>query len=334
MLLCCSAQCVETVPPIVHVGPIVDATAMLQAEIDRAAAGAQIRIAPGTYYAGNLVIADKHDVELIGDGVTIVWHGRPAGDGRVGIELRGQVSGVRISGFHLIGDGTLASRHAGVWSRSGQTLADVEIVGNEIEHVTLGISVNADLGGSLHRIRITDNRIDDVVGTESGYGYGIHVASSQSDPLDIEVTNNRITRTQRHAIYQARGQGVRIVGNTAGEHRQGVAIGAIRPAIVVARSHDIAVVDNVVQSHADGGILVTAAGVPTARIALLGNTLVDAANAVPSIIIGSQDPAKEGSPTEVVIERNEVVQDHGDPLRILGDDDTRLRDNILERRIR
>lgn len=332
MILFCSTQCVEATPTIVDPLPIVDATATLQGLIDRATPGTTVRVPAGTYYCGNLVLADTQDVEIVGEGVTIVWHGRPSGDGRVGIELRGRVARVRISGFHLVGDGAIASRHAGVWSRSGQQLEDIEIVGNEIEHVTLGISVNADLGGSLHRIRIADNRIDDVVGTESGYGYGIHVASSQTDRLDVEVTDNRITRTQRHAIYQARGSGVRIAGNTVGEHRQGVAIGAIRPAIVVARSNDIEVVDNVVQAHADGGILVTAAGVPTARIAVRGNTLVDAANAVPSIIVGSQDPAKEGSPTEVVIERNEVVQGHGDPLRVLGDDDTRLRDNILDRR--
>lgn len=307
-----------------------DATAMLQAAIDGAEPGTVVRVPAGTYHTGNLVLADVHDVELVGEGVTLVWRGNATDGGRIGIELRGRVERVRISGFHLVGDGAVGSRHAGIWSRSGQWLSDLELIGNKIEHVTLGISTNADLGGSLRRIRIAENVIDDVVGTESGLGYGIHVASAQSGWLDVEVIANRITRTQRHAIYQARGQGVRIVGNTIGEHREGVAIGAIRPAIVVARSNDIEVVDNVLTAHADGGILVTAAGVPTARIALRGNTLLDPANAVPSIIVGSQDPALEGSPTEVLLERNRVRQARGKPLRILGEDGTLQRDNVLD----
>ncbi len=325
---CPSAAPASTPPPM---QAAVDATATLQAAIDRAAPGSVVRLPRGMLWSGNLVIENKRDIEIRGEGTTIVWTGAAEANARVGFELRGDVRRVRIVGVRMIGDGDTRSRHAGVWNRSGQRIEDVAIVGNTIEDVTLGISFNADLGGHLARVRVADNAISNVVGTEPGYGYGIHVASGQPDPIAAEIVGNTIRAAQRHAIYQARGTGAAIRNNRVLDHRVAVANGALRPAIVIARAHDIEVVGNLVRGHADGGILVTTGTAPTDDVTVVGNTLLAARNAVPSIVVGSQDPSREGSPARVRIEANRV--EHGDvrgeALRIYGADDLRVVDNVF-----
>ena len=57
-------------------------------------------------------------------------------------------------------------------------------------------------------------------GTESGQGYGIHLANAQH----CKVYNNYILHTTRHAIYHAWGVDNEIYGNTIVEHWKGVGI--------------------------------------------------------------------------------------------------------------
>jgi hypothetical protein len=170
------------------------------------------------------------------------------------------------------------------------------------------------------------------VGSESGYGYGIHIASGRTEPINADVSHNRITGSQRHAIYQARGWGAIIHDNEITDHRNKSGTGAIRPAIMVARGGDVLVANNRISRSTDGAVLVTAAGHYSARIVVQGNLIRQSLDAVPSIIIGSQDTAREGSPERVVVSGNRIEQGNarqGESIRVYGADGLRIAANVF-----
>ncbi len=224
---------------------VANDTVAVQAAIDALATGQSLRFPAGTYLCGNLTFTDKVDCTLEGDRATIQWTGNAGGGfNRIGLQVVGTVTRCTFRGLRLVGNGVLADGHAGVYMNSGQTVADLLITECEVRDVTLGISLNADSGGSLRDCTVERCIVHNVVGIDSGFGYGLHVADGGTDPHRTRFLHNRITQAQRHSIYIARGFGCSAIGNSIDLHRDGTTDGAVRGAIVVARGGDHLIADN------------------------------------------------------------------------------------------
>lgn len=101
---------------------------------------------------------------------------------------------------------------------------------NEIYNFSIAISLAAEKVSSQDPLvtkgqgvlysEVYNNKIIGTNGTESGSGYGIHLANAQY----CKVYNNHIEHTTRHAIYHAWGENNEITNNTIVEHWKGVGI--------------------------------------------------------------------------------------------------------------
>ena len=118
---------------------------------------------------------------------------------------------------------------------------------NNLSLFNVAISLGADHGPKIVNSSVYDNYIYGTVGTEAGFGYGIHLANAYS----CSISNNFIKQSTRHAIYNAWGNSNTITGNTLREHWKGVGlppnqvdydnqpsreIGKVRAALAIYRS--------------------------------------------------------------------------------------------------
>lgn len=224
---------------------VTNDTAAVQAAIDALATGQALHFPAGTYVCGNLTFSNKVNCSLIGEHATIQWTGNAGGGfNRIGLQVVGTVTRCTFRGLRLVGNGVEADGHAGVYMNSGQTIADLLISECEVRDVTLGISLNADSAGSIRDCTVERCIVHNVVGINSGFGYGLHIADGGTAPTRTRFLNNRITQAQRHSIYIARGFGCSAIGNNIDLHRDGTTDGAVRGAIVVARGGDHLIANN------------------------------------------------------------------------------------------
>jgi hypothetical protein len=246
-------------------------------------------IFPGdSYSSGNVQISNRNNLTLNGNGSTINWSGTAAASNFIGFQLLNTCSQITVQNFHLVGDGTAASGHAGLWNASGQTISQTTVQSNHIEDCTVGISYNAASSGTHAGGVISQNYITNVVGTSSGQGYGIHLSSA----TNIRVFENWINLAQRHSIYHASGDsGCVIHDNIITNHRSGVSNDTYTCAISVSRSSNVTVSHNIVRDHYDGGIEVshtTVDALNCSNIIVNGNQFIDRQNAVEDMLIGEQ----------------------------------------------
>lgn len=289
---------------------IADATSVIQAAITALPNNSYGVFAPGIYKCGNLQIADKTNVVIDGAGAAINWTGT-AGSGNIGFQYVGTVTNLTICNFVLNGDGVLANGHAGVWGFSGQTLTNIKILYNYITNIIVGISLNADMSGSITGGLIEGNFIDTVVGILSGSGYGITHSNGSGNASHVRIVNNIISRAQRHSIYQAKGSGVVIEGNTIRLHRTGQTLGGSPlSAIVCSRSTDVSIVGNTIDTYNDSAFEVSpAAGFNSRNVVFANNTLSNPVGAgTVDMIIGSSSPASDGFSEEILIANNSIYR--------------------------
>ncbi|HEY2860239.1 MAG TPA: right-handed parallel beta-helix repeat-containing protein [Terracidiphilus sp.] len=290
-----------------------DDTAALQKAIDTAiATHATLEFPPGPgggcYASGSLTIRDASNVTLRGTGGVLCWKGGKKG-ARIGLGYAGNLSDVTIEGLEITGAGPDEMYHAGIVAPSGANLKNIVIRKNYVHDVSIGISLNADLGGTLDGFLIAENRVEDVIGTIAGYGYGIHDANGSGKLSNGRIVANTLIDCQRNSIYQAKGSGIFIANNTILNH------GGNRPrqsspftGIQVARGSDIVVTGNVVEGASDGSIYVgTDRKVPMHDITIIGNKFIDPRGALPVMTIGSPDPATDGYPEQVAVVGNTFV---------------------------
>jgi len=289
---------------------VTNATTAIQAAIDATASvgGGVVLPATGTFLCGNLTVTNKTNFTLSSLGATIQWTGTASGTSYIGIQLIGTLTNCTFDDLILNGDGVLANRHAGIWNNSGQTFTTIAMRRNRVTNVVFGLGLGADTGGSIHGLEISGNYLDTIVGTAAGVGYGIYHASSSPTAAHVRITNNEISRAQRHAIYQGKGAGVVISGNTIRLHRTGQGVpGSALPAIVVSRSQDVVVSGNVIDSAQDGGISVESGATnPGRNVTITGNVISNGSGVATGIIIGSSDPATNGNTTDIVISGNTI----------------------------
>jgi hypothetical protein len=217
------------------------------------------------------------------------------------LRVSGTCENLEIRNLRVKGNGLVVDAHAGIFS-SGATLRDIRVVDCHIRDVTLGISFAADGAGSLVGLLYQNNHVENVVGTTSGYGYGLHWSISDTvNPSGVRCVGNTIISAQRHSIYCAKTQGATILGNHLLNHRDANKDSTILPALMVLRSANVSIVGNVVQRPAGGGIYL--GGPAPSTIAgpyeVIGNTFSDPQDAATLAYIGQQAPATEGIPQHV-----------------------------------
>jgi hypothetical protein len=233
-----------------------------------------------------------------------------SGSAASAVQYVGTVSNLTIEGMTVAGSGSAGDAQQGFWNNSGQTLSNMRILNNTISGVILGISVNADLSGSINGFLIEGNHLSNIVGTSSGQGYGIHHANGSGNPSNGRIVDNFIEKAQRHSIYQARGSGVVISGNSIYNHRDTVSDGSQRGALIVARSKDVAVDSNMVVDSYDGGIEVeSGAGSECSNIVISNNVIRNTHN-FSAMTIGTDNPAVDGTCSDSVVSGNTIYHDN------------------------
>jgi len=282
-----------------------DDTAAIQSAITLALTGGVVFFPPGTYKSGNLLVSGATNLTLRGPGATINWTGTAGGGSYIGIELTGACTNVRIVHLGLNGDGVTANGHCGVWNQTDAVLVDTHISRNRITNVVVGIyhGVGSSVSGAVTGFQIVGNRIDNVVGVNSGTGYGINVAGSLTlGPCNGFIDGNVTSRCQRHELYISQGSGYTVGTHTALNHRTGVATGATRCAVVLSRVSDVNVGQIVVLAGNDGALEVSTTAGNTCRNVAIGSLVVaNPANVCPLVNIGTATPTTDGFPTEVSI---------------------------------
>ena len=284
-----------------------DDTVAVQAALTAAQPGNQVYFPRGTYLCGNLQVSGKTRVTIAGDGATIQW----TGTGAIGMELVGTCTDVRISGLRFSGDGIVANGHRGIYSASGQTLTRIIIEDCVVQDCMIGISLNADLSGSIRDCIVQNNRIDNVVGTSSGQGYGIHVADGTGEHHGTLITGNSVSRAHRHSIYVARGFGCRVTNNVIDLHRTGDSTGTTLGAIVVARGGDHSLVGNLIKRSNNVGLFMdsgSTGGEFLRNVTVTANVFAAPVGIHPHLYVG-EDITPDGDINTITIEGNTFDSD-------------------------
>lgn len=312
-------------------GSTTDTTAIQSAINSIPSNGGLLLFPPGAACkTGNLQISNKSNLIIDCRGARITWTGT---GGYIGFEQIGTNQNITVQNCRFIGDGVAANGHAGLWNSSGQTLTDIKFINNECYNVVVCVSVAADSSGTVTGVLIQGNYLENIVGTGTGQGYGIHLSSVQSTPVNGRVVQNTIVNSYRHAIYIAMGNGFVVSGNSIRNHRSVVADGSQRAALTVARSQHVEVMGNTFYNCSDGTIeVVSAAGFTTRHVAIFGNTIREPADTFPALVVGSLAPSTDGTPNDVIVSSNTFYQDGARLpfVRLYHGKHVRIADNLFE----
>jgi len=296
-----------------------DLTTEVQDIVSEAPDGCSLVFPRGNFRIGNVQIADKTGFKLIGAGARIDLIGDGSAIGGSGFEMFGTLTSLTVEGLRIVGEGDKAKVQKGVWSRSGVTIEDLTIRNMRIENVVNGISVNANLSGSVDGFSVTDISLKNMVGIASSEGYGVHFAFLNAGSMRGMVSRVRGVNVGRHLIYCARASNVDISDIQSFNHRGAITSGEsadatdgwgkLRPAILIARSSNIRLSRVRAWGGYDGAVMVAnnpnaEAGVQCYDIGLSDLNLGNQQDSLPLLIIGeSGSQATVGAPEDVTVEQ-------------------------------
>ncbi len=249
---------------------------------------------PGTYLCGNINISNKSNIEIFGWNATIQWTGSN-NNHCLGFQLSNTCDNLHIHNLRFVGDTVESNLHTAIWSSSSQ-LTNINIEDLYILNTVRGISLDCSSSGYIRDSVVRNNRIDNVVGTDAGEGYGIFFADGSGVESRQQIINNRISRAQRQSVYCSRGKGVLIQGNMIDRHRNSYDDGAIRGAISIERSEDIICDSNIITNSYNTSIFLGSdnPSISLRNISVVNNHIVnpaDIVNDVPHLVIGEDSPS-------------------------------------------
>jgi len=294
-----------------HTGA-TDCTDSLQAVVDSVISwgSGEVYMPPGTYVTNTGIMIDgAHDFSIRGENATV----RVYGLSTTAFEVDGDsCSNVSLSGLTIIGSADADSSQRGFQVDNTGTVCGLDIFDNYIKDVKIGISINSDGSGNSTDVTIRNNRLENIVGENSGQGYAIHIANDDTTIANIVVRDNYIERAQRHSVYCGKGRGVTISGNHVHEHRYGLS-GAGRGAITVNRSADIVISGNIITDSADKSIGIQES-YPThamhARNILVDGNLISGQTGYENmLLIGDTNPVYFGYVDNVTVSNNMFFSD-------------------------
>jgi hypothetical protein len=213
---------------------------------------------------------------------------------------------------------TMMNSQAGFQNPSGQTLTNFRFIDNIISNVTLGISVNADLGGNVDGVLYQGNQLTNIFGMQSGEGYGLHFANGNQvtvnsvvsyTPSDVRIISNHTNNIQRHDIYMARGSGALIQGNVSENHRSTVQAGVQLPSFEINRSTEVVLNGNMAINGSDGCISVDSGNLARDNNVVVSSNGCRNVKGFYPIVVGTSNPATDGIPAGVLITGNAVWED-------------------------
>lgn len=283
-----------------------DDTEAIQNAINSAPEGSTIIFDKGIYLH-DTVIVEKNNIIIDGNNTT---H-RLLNDNSACFRLFDSKN-IIIENFVIEGNGNSNTKQHGISSVSGHSYDNICVRNNTITGVAVGITISADISGHLNKVDIHNNHLKNIKGTEKGTGYGIHVSNGNDEWSNCSIYNNSLDNCERHSIYVARGKGFAIKDNYISNHRLNVKDNNVRPAINIARSSYVNVVNNIFEYCYDCNICIQAeekadeiyplGSYPATNINIIGN-MFSHGNNLSAIYIGYLDPT-QGLPKEIIISDN------------------------------
>ena len=258
----------------------------LQQAIDELKPGQRLNISGDYILSSGLTITNKSRIRITGKG-RIALSG--ASSSAYIFQLVGTIDDLEIDSLTLVGENNSSYSQVAIGNNSGQTISNVRFHDLSIQKINVGISLNADTGGSYSKGKVYNNDLNDILGTVAGSGYGIHVSNAS----DCEIYGNTITNASRHSLYQAKGANCNnaFIGNIIRNHRSTVANASYKAAISCSRSSCVTIANNKFIDFYDGGIEIahdTLRGFDCSNILVIGNSFTNRRNVVPAIIVGEQ----------------------------------------------
>lgn len=280
----------------------------LQQAIDSLQSGQVLVVNQDYTLSTGLTITNKSRVRITGKG-KITLSG--ASSSAYIFQLVGTIDDLEIDNLTLVGDGNSGYAQCAIGCNSGQTVSNTSFHDLKISNINVGISHNAYLGGSWTKGLCYNNKLQNILGTVAGSGYGIHMAKASQ----MVVAFNTIDNASRHSIYQGAGANCNnlIIGNLILNHRSTVYDGSYRCAISCARSSAVTIVNNKFVNGYDGALEIaheTVSSTDCSNILVVGNTFVGAKNPVPYIMVGEQLVPTTNSTYKVEILNNEFDSDY------------------------
>jgi Pectate lyase superfamily protein len=261
-------------------------TAAIQAAINSLVSGQTLMFSKNYKITAALTITNKSRIRLSGKG-RVFFSGAPSGD--YIFTMIGTINDLEIDSLTLEGDNNSSYSQGAIGNNSGQIISNTRFHDLIIKNINVGISHNANLGGSYTTGFTYNNYLENISGTVSGSGYGIQAARA----YNLHIYGNTINNASRHSIYVGQGQNLAclIENNIIINHRKDVYDASIRAAIDCGRVSGVTIIGNTFRDCYDGQIYM---GADTSNNADCGNNLIignkfgTPLNAVPCIWLGEQ----------------------------------------------
>ena len=265
---------------------VANDTAALQAAIDALQAGQTLNMNKVYKITSGLTITNKTRVRLTGNG-RIFFSG--AASGAYMFLMVGTIDELEIDSLTLEGDGNSGYSQGAIGNNSGQTISRTRFHDLTIKNINVGISHNANLGGSYTYGWCYNNYLENILGTVAGSGYGIQAARA----YNLHIYGNTINNASRHSIYIGKGQNLNCVieNNIIINHRKDVYDASPRCAMDLGRTSGIIVANNTFTDCYDGQIYLgadTSTGDDNGNILIIGNKFGTPKNVVPCLWLGEQ----------------------------------------------
>lgn len=205
--------------------------------------GGHIRIDSDYTLTANTTITSKTNLVIEGTGTLTLATGSVT-TAKI-FDLVGTIDNLTIRDLTLVGEGNTSYAQYGIGAASGQTISNTHFENLKISGMNVGISINANTSGLWTDAWVTNCKLKDIVGTGTGQGYGIHVATGANEAAAqdgrIFLTGNSVENCSRHSIYIGHSKNVVISGGIIKDHRKDVYTGTFASALAISRSENVTV---------------------------------------------------------------------------------------------